>query len=145
MYSYYLVTVYWHQPAMVSETYPWHLGCWDHIPGGVYIIFSLRFLIVINLIVMEDHLFFLLQSLQILHARAALKLHSCKNLARTLHFKFFSRFLDLFWPNLPGTGTVGKLFPARESLVSDIPAGDGNTAKPFFTVCAIYYITASKK
>jgi hypothetical protein len=29
---------------------------------------------------------------------------------------------------------MGKLFPARESLVSDIPAGDGNTAKPFFTV-----------
>jgi len=27
---------------------------------------------------------------------------------------------------------LGKLFPARESLVSDIPAGDGNTAKPFF-------------
>ena len=26
-----------------------------------------------------------------------------------------------------------KLFPARESLVSDIPAGDGNTAKLFFT------------
>jgi len=24
-----------------------------------------------------------------------------------------------------------KLFPARESMVSDIPAGDGNTAKPF--------------
>ena len=30
---------------------------------------------------------------------------------------------------------LGKLFPARESLVgSDIPAGDGNTAKPFFTL-----------
>jgi len=29
---------------------------------------------------------------------------------------------------------LGKLFPARESLVSDIPAGDENTAKPFFTV-----------
>jgi len=29
---------------------------------------------------------------------------------------------------------LGKLFPARESFVSDIPAGDGNTAKPFFTV-----------
>jgi len=25
----------------------------------------------------------------------------------------------------------GKLFPAMESLVSDIPVGDGNTAKPF--------------
>jgi len=31
---------------------------------------------------------------------------------------------------------LGKLFPARERLVSDIPAGDGNIAKPFpfFTV-----------
>jgi hypothetical protein len=29
---------------------------------------------------------------------------------------------------------MDKLFPARESLVSDIPAGDGKTAKPFFTV-----------
>jgi len=26
---------------------------------------------------------------------------------------------------------LGKLFPARESLISDIPAGDRNTAKPF--------------
>jgi len=32
---------------------------------------------------------------------------------------------------------LGKLFPARESLVSDIPAGDKNTAKPFFTVCLL--------
>jgi len=29
---------------------------------------------------------------------------------------------------------LGKLFPARESLVSEILAGDENTAKPFFTV-----------
>jgi len=29
---------------------------------------------------------------------------------------------------------LGKLFPARESLVSDIPAGDRNTAKKIFTV-----------
>jgi len=27
---------------------------------------------------------------------------------------------------------LGKFFPARESLVSDISAGDGITAKPFF-------------
>jgi len=27
---------------------------------------------------------------------------------------------------------LGKLYPARGSLVSDIPAGDGNTTKPFF-------------
>jgi len=29
---------------------------------------------------------------------------------------------------------LSKLFPARESLVSDILAGDGNTRKLFFTV-----------
>jgi len=29
---------------------------------------------------------------------------------------------------------LGKLFPARESLVSEILAGDGSTANPFFTV-----------
>jgi len=29
---------------------------------------------------------------------------------------------------------LGKLFPARESLVSHILAGDVNTAKPLFTV-----------
>ncbi len=27
-----------------------------------------------------------------------------------------------------------NIFPARKSLVSDIPAGEGKTAKPFFTV-----------
>jgi hypothetical protein len=29
---------------------------------------------------------------------------------------------------------IYKLFPLRESLVSDIPAGDGNIEKLFFTV-----------
>jgi hypothetical protein len=28
----------------------------------------------------------------------------------------------------------GNIFPSRKSLVSDIPAGEGKTAKPFFTV-----------
>jgi hypothetical protein len=36
--------------------------------------------------------------------------------------------------NSPWPGKI-KLFPARESLVSDIPAGDGKIAT-FFTVCA---------
>ena len=31
---------------------------------------------------------------------------------------------------------MGELFPARESLVSDILAGDRNFANPFFTVYA---------
>ena len=36
---------------------------------------------------------------------------------------------------------LGKLFPARESLVSDIPAGDGNTAKPFLQSTNEKYLT----
>ncbi len=28
----------------------------------------------------------------------------------------------------------GNIFPSRKSLVSDIPAGEGKTAKPFLTV-----------
>jgi len=40
------------------------------------------------------------------------------------------RFLDFLNQTLLGLG-MGKLFPARESLVSDISAGDGNIAKPF--------------
>ncbi len=28
----------------------------------------------------------------------------------------------------------GNIFPSRKSLVSDIPAGEGKTAKLFFTV-----------
>ena len=43
------------------------------------------------------------------------------------------RFLDFFDQTSRGLG-LGNLFPARESLVSDFQAGDGNTAKPFFTV-----------
>jgi len=38
-----------------------------------------------------------------------------------------------FDQTLLGLG-MGNIFSARESLVSDISAGDGNTAKPFFTV-----------
>jgi hypothetical protein len=32
---------------------------------------------------------------------------------------------------------IYKLFPSRESLVSDIPAGDGNIEKLFYAVCNI--------
>jgi hypothetical protein len=40
--------------------------------------------------------------------------------------------------------TSYKLFPPRESLVSDIPAGDGNIKK-LFTVylCNVYFFTIS--
>jgi hypothetical protein len=31
----------------------------------------------------------------------------------------------------------GNIFPYRKSLVSDIPAGKGETAKPFFTVYVV--------
>jgi hypothetical protein len=33
--------------------------------------------------------------------------------------------------------TVTKLFPTRESLVSDIPAGDGKIANLFYSVLAL--------
>ena len=36
------------------------------------------------------------------------------------------RFLDYFYQTFQGLG-LGKLFPAWESLVSDIPAGDGKS------------------
>jgi hypothetical protein len=34
---------------------------------------------------------------------------------------------------------IYKLFPPRESLVSDIPAGDGNIKKLFYSVCMCKY------
>jgi hypothetical protein len=36
-------------------------------------------------------------------------------------------------PNSPWPGII-RLFPARESLVSDIPAGDRKNAKLFYSV-----------
>jgi len=44
--------------------------------------------------------------------------------------KKITRFLDLFDQTFLGRG-MGILFPARESLVSDIPARDGNPLKLF--------------
>ncbi len=35
----------------------------------------------------------------------------------------------------------GNIFPSRKSLVSDIPSGEGKTAKHFFTV----YLTINKE
>jgi hypothetical protein len=40
-------------------------------------------------------------------------------------------------------GGIIKLFPARESLVSDISAGDGKTVNLFYTVYASFAILAS--
>jgi hypothetical protein len=39
-------------------------------------------------------------------------------------------------PNSPWAGKI-KLFPARESLVSDILAGDGRIANLFYSVCIL--------
>jgi len=47
----------------------------------------------------------------------------CKKYLRDSRIFFYQTFLGL---------GLGKLFPARESLASDIPAGDGNIAEPFF-------------
>ncbi len=41
-------------------------------------------------------------------------------------------------PNSPRPGNI-ILFPAGESLVSDIPAGDGKTANIFFTVVKVLF------
>ena len=38
-----------------------------------------------------------------------------------------------FYQTFLGLG-LGKLFPARESFVSDIPAGEGNTGKLFYSM-----------
>ena len=38
----------------------------------------------------------------------------------------------------------GNIFPSRKSLVSDIPAGEGKTAKPFFTVYTMYAVADLK-
>jgi len=57
-----------------------------------------------------------------IHVDARDDLHTKKKLLDSWFF-FDQTFLGL---------GLGKLFPARESLVSDIPAGDGNTAQPFF-------------
>jgi len=52
-------------------------------------------------------------------------------------------FLDLFDRTFLGLG-LGKLFPARESLVSGIPAGDWKIAKPFLQ-CTNAHCAMSEK
>ncbi len=46
-------------------------------------------------------------------------------------------------PNSPWPGII-KLFEARESLVSDIPAGDGKNYNLFFSVSSTLHTTAFK-
>jgi hypothetical protein len=41
---------------------------------------------------------------------------------------------DVTYQTLPAWLGIIKLFPARESLVSDIPAGDGKIANIFYSV-----------
>jgi len=55
----------------------------------------------------------------------------CKKYLQDSWIGFDQTFLGL------GLG-LGKFFPVRESLVSDIPAGDGNTAEPFFYSVALH-------
>ena len=55
-----------------------------------------------------------------------------------MHCKKKYEISGLFVDQTVVSKLVSKLFPARESLVSDIPAGDGNIAKPFFTVCTAW-------
>jgi len=52
----------------------------------------------------------------------------------TTQFKKYLRHSwNFFYQTFLGLG-LGKLFPARESFLNDILAGDGNTAKTFITV-----------
>jgi hypothetical protein len=55
------------------------------------------------------------------------KLHCKKRLAVFL-FPAGMSLTNSPWPE------IIKVFPPRESLISDIPAGDGKTANIFFTV-----------
>jgi len=55
------------------------------------------------------------------------KLH-CKKDLRDSRVCFDQTFLGL---------GMGQLFPAREILVGDIPAGDGNPPNFFFSVCVV--------
>ncbi len=47
---------------------------------------------------------------------------------------FFSKVVTNLFKTTSAGELLIKLFPARESLVSDIPAGDGKTDSLFFTV-----------
>ncbi len=66
-------------------------------------------------------------------------------ISESLHRKkSFSLFPSLAWMSLTtlslggNTDVIYKLFPPRESLVSDIPAGDGNIEK-LFLQCAVWF------
>jgi len=52
------------------------------------------------------------------------------NVEASYTVKKCTRFLDFFYQTFLGLER-GTLFPAWESFVSDIPAGDGNIAKLF--------------
>jgi len=62
---------------------------------------------------------------------------------RNYTVKNITRFLDYFWPNLPGTG-ICTFFPARESLVSDIPAGDGKSLN-LYLQCNCFFAHVKEK
>jgi hypothetical protein len=67
----------------------------------------------------------------------------CKK--KVSHFPVHSR--DVTYQTLPGNSPwpgIIKLFPARESLVSDIPAGDGKMAN-LFLQCMVATRLQSKK
>ncbi len=47
-------------------------------------------------------------------------------------------------PNSPWPGII-KLFPVRESLVSDIPAGDGKNDNLFYSVSSLSHLASKDK
>jgi len=49
--------------------------------------------------------------------------------------------MDLFWPNLPGTGT-GYIIPGQGEFGKWHPGWERESAKPFFTVYTVHSILA---
>jgi len=61
----------------------------------------------------------------------------------SVHCKFFFFYSWICFDQTSLGLELGRLFPARESLVSDIPAGGRESAKPFFTVKSYYCIPSN--
>jgi hypothetical protein len=56
--------------------------------------------------------------------------------------RFFRPQPECHLPNSPRRGII-KLFPARKSLISDIPGRGRENGKPFFTVKVLYQSPAA--
>jgi hypothetical protein len=83
------------------------------------------------------------EAMDLMHNRSFFDLHSMYTVKKLFYIPVSSR--DVTDQILPGREYVlYKLFPAMESLVSDIPAGDG-TIEKLFLRCMLIRIQASSK